>query len=289
MATTSYNVPAQITTDAEFRTWGSSLKAALAAVGLVQAADTGQIDWTTVTKPTVGNTAAGYEIWEFNDTLQATAPVFIKIEYGTAASATQPSLWVTVGTSTNGAGALGGQMSTRKQLNQSQSATATVYTSYVSGASNRLSFCLMATSLTAATAMTVNIERSHDATGADTADGISVFTVSTSNSTFEQFIPTPTGSPPSADTAAPALVGTGNTAVVGSDTGLYPHFPFYGKALNPKLGVLSYKVSDIADLAVITVSMYGSNHNYMALGSNASGNGASQKNDSFSRLLMRYE
>lgn len=92
---------------AGFREWGLELSTKLAAAGLVQTTDTGQINWTTVAKP-VSNTIAGYEVWRMNDAMQATAPVFFKIEYGGAASANAPRLQITVGTATNGAGTLSG-------------------------------------------------------------------------------------------------------------------------------------------------------------------------------------
>lgn len=93
-------------TTATFRAWGSAISAALTAVGLVQTADTGQINWTTIASPVGSATSAGYEIWRFNDTLQATKPIFIKIEYGTGSTVSTPQMWVTVGTATDGAGTL---------------------------------------------------------------------------------------------------------------------------------------------------------------------------------------
>lgn len=101
-------------TDAKFRTWGSAVKALLAASGLVQTTDTGQIDWTTVTKPVAIQTLAGYEIWRFNDSLQTTDPIFIRIEYrsGGTASGNSPAMLVSAGTGSNGAGAITGLQTT---------------------------------------------------------------------------------------------------------------------------------------------------------------------------------
>lgn len=93
-------------TDAAFRAWGSGISALLAAAGLVQTADTGQINWATVTRPTLANTSQGYEIWRFPDALQATRPIFLKIEYGSGTNSGVPQMWVTVGTATDGAGTL---------------------------------------------------------------------------------------------------------------------------------------------------------------------------------------
>jgi hypothetical protein len=81
MPTDIRNLPAFISDDATFRVWGSGLAAQIAAMGLVQTSDTGQINWATVTRPAIG-ALAGYEMWRFNDALQATKPVFIRLDYG---------------------------------------------------------------------------------------------------------------------------------------------------------------------------------------------------------------
>jgi hypothetical protein len=99
-----------MTTDATFRAWGSAVSANLATVGLIQTADTGQIDWATVTMGGAG--VDGYEIWRFNDALQATAPVFMKIGYGNANLTTVPGVYLQVGTGSDGSGGLTGTVTT---------------------------------------------------------------------------------------------------------------------------------------------------------------------------------
>jgi hypothetical protein len=97
-----------ITSDAIFRTWGSAVSALIQAAGLTKTSDTGQVNWTTVTRA-AGGTASGYEMYRFPDAdpLQASRPVFIKIEYGIYQSnSSWPELWVSVGNATNGAGTL---------------------------------------------------------------------------------------------------------------------------------------------------------------------------------------
>jgi len=95
------------TTDADFRQWGSAISAAMAAIGLTQASDTGQINWATVTHPAI-NTLGGYEIWRFNDSAQSTRPIYIRIEYRTGSVIDRPANSWTVGTGTNGAGTITG-------------------------------------------------------------------------------------------------------------------------------------------------------------------------------------
>lgn len=91
------------TSDADFREWGQNLSQALADVGLVKTSDTGQIDWTTVTR-LGSNTTAGYEIWRYPD-----SSLYMRWEFGTAILNNNiPRIRVQVGLFTNGAGTLTG-------------------------------------------------------------------------------------------------------------------------------------------------------------------------------------
>lgn len=90
--------------DAMFREWGSEFSTALATVGLVQTADTGQINWGTVTRAAASNDA-GYEIWRTND---AQTHVYIKFYYGTGTNASAPRIRMEIGTGSNGTGTITG-------------------------------------------------------------------------------------------------------------------------------------------------------------------------------------
>jgi hypothetical protein len=107
MTARSFNSVIDHTSDAGFRAWGSELSSELTAAGLPLAADTGQINWTTVTRPGI-NALGGYEIRYLNDSLHATKPCYIRIEYRTAGTATMPLVSVGVASATNGAGTLSG-------------------------------------------------------------------------------------------------------------------------------------------------------------------------------------
>lgn len=115
MSTRTYNSYANNTSDAEFRAWTKEFSDNLQLAGLTKTTDTGQINHLTVLRPAAANGVAGYEIYRFNDALQATAPVFIKLEYGVAANVGMPMVWVTVGSSTSGTGVLNGVNTTRTQ------------------------------------------------------------------------------------------------------------------------------------------------------------------------------
>ncbi len=103
--------PIRHSTDAFFRAWGTEIASKMALVGLVQTADTGQINWTTVVRPGLG-VVGGYEIWRFAD-----SSLYMKFEYGTATlGVNEPQIWFTVGEGSNGSGTLTGQLSTRMTL-----------------------------------------------------------------------------------------------------------------------------------------------------------------------------
>jgi hypothetical protein len=116
--------------DAGFRAWGAEVAASLTSIGLTQTSDTGQINFTTVTRA-AANAFAGYQIWAFNDTLQTTSPVYIKIQYGTGAGTNYPVMTVQTGTGSNGSGTLTGATTVASQigLNQAPASTSTTYTS----------------------------------------------------------------------------------------------------------------------------------------------------------------
>lgn len=182
MSTQNYQTVLDHTTDAGFRAWGAAFKAHLIAVGLTNTADTGQIDWTTVTRPAT-NTYAGYEIYRFNDSLQGSAPIFIRFDYGTGSNASNPLSSVSVGTSTDGAGNLNntGAFSTFQQpWVQDNTPGVTAYPTYIcySAAQGFLGIAwkLGAFGLSTPGVGFLMLGRSCDATGAPTGTGATLVT-----------------------------------------------------------------------------------------------------------------
>lgn len=68
--------------------------------------DTGQVVWTAVTTPPASSAVRDFEVFQFSDDLQATAPIFVRVDY--MFSTSSPLMRITVGTTTDGAGTLGG-------------------------------------------------------------------------------------------------------------------------------------------------------------------------------------
>lgn len=89
---------------ANYKGFQGALSAQLNAV-LTRTADTGQVNWNTIaTEPTV---TRDYEVFAFNDSLQATYPIYVRFDY-IGGSGTTNRVNVSVGTTTDGAGNLGG-------------------------------------------------------------------------------------------------------------------------------------------------------------------------------------
>ena len=168
--------------DAEFRIWGLEFNAKLAAIGLIQTADTGQINWTTVVRPGTAATDAGFEIWAFPDALQATAPIYLKIAYGNVNGLNSPRVRIQVGTGTNGAGTLTGVTTALNLIHQQNG------NSFTSNNSSQSYFCFKDGQLAlgwkipeATPAITTGIagffclSRTVDSNGQPTATGVHVF------------------------------------------------------------------------------------------------------------------
>lgn len=160
--------------DADFRAWGSELSAKFVAAGLVKHTDTGQINWSTVTRP-AANTAGGFEIWRFDDSLQGTAPIYLKIEYGTGVSAAYPQIWLTVGTGTNGSGTLNGTVSDRNTVAFSGAVSAGNYPSYLCVAAGFVGLIHKAGASGSSTGFAFfAVSRTHDTAGDATGNGFFV-------------------------------------------------------------------------------------------------------------------
>lgn len=281
MATDQRTLPGSFAVDADFRSWGSGLSAQFAAVGLVKTADTGQIDWSTVLKPSATVQQRGYEIWRFNDALQATKPVFIRIDFGSGAGASLPGLWVTVGTGTNGAGTLTGQVSTIKSISSGAGGT----TSYCSGSSSRLNLITNFTSSTSV--MIICIERAKTGAGVDTGDAVVRLRWSNNDGFGYQLIPF-VGSIPNDVNLNPALdMGAGGASSIGTDVMLAPTIAICGKPLFASWCI--YKTTEITALVPITFAHLGATRTYLPFGATVAASGFNINGTAGYALAMLWE
>lgn len=172
MTTTTWSTNAYVSDTATFRAAGLEIKNALTTLGCVQTADTGQINWATVTYPGV-NADGGYEVWRFNDALQGTAPIFFKITYGhhNNGSPAYIRLNLQVGTGSNGTGTLTGTLSTLITATRVATPSVGNFPSYGCMVNGNLTLALK---LTSGGDGWFSICRAQDATGADVTTGAMV-------------------------------------------------------------------------------------------------------------------
>ena len=91
----------------DFKAWVQDLSGLLDDVGFTKSADTGQIDISGISSRPSAGTVAGYEIRYLDDSLHGEAPIYAKLEFGSAGAST-PYFRASVGTGTDGAGNLTG-------------------------------------------------------------------------------------------------------------------------------------------------------------------------------------
>ena len=175
MATYTGSIDAYINSDAKFRSWAQAIHDAIVGCGLTNTGDTGQINLTTVAQPGAADTFQGYKIYAFADTLQATAPIYLKVEFGSGGASDRPALRVTVGRATDGAGTLSGATVT-KTLKPGGSKVAGNTLPYFisgrsSGANGHLAVCVNNDASSDTYGYFFSIERPKTVDGTDTGDG----------------------------------------------------------------------------------------------------------------------
>lgn len=280
-------------TDANFRLWGQAFSVKLGEAGLVQTSDTGQINWVTVTAPLASNTFQGYEIWRFADSLQATAPVYMKIEYGSGGSTNNPAIRFQFGSGSNGSGTITGVLSVQRTT-QGVASAGTV-NNYWSGATGR--FCaFMGGGVNTSTPILFSIERSKDASGNDTSEAVLVIWKNSGSgsaaSTFAAVAwDTATGDKTTGETVngISALLPSVGTGITGSQIATYPIFHTKGVFMNPGMNLQVYYTADLVALSLPSIPMYGSNRTYIALGATNAQAVVTRASTTANGLLMRYE
>jgi hypothetical protein len=252
--------------DATFREWGLEFSTFLSTIGLIQTADTGQINWATVARPGT-NTNAGYEIWRFDDALQATKPIYIRFDYGTHSVATAPRMQITVGVGTNGAGVITAAGSwTVDSFHQSlASATDVTRNSYFCYDGGTLAF-FWKTGVTLRAGIVIS--RTVDSAGAYSDAGAIIMQVTSSllrTACMNFTAGTITTKQTSAGNAqlchwpqAPAASLVGSDQQVACVYGTYPRF-------RPHIGAVGCLNSEFSAAVTFTATMVGSTpHTYLA-------------------------
>lgn len=287
-----YQTKSFSTGDVYFRQIITSIMTGLTAAGLIQTADTGQLNPLTVVFPGAINTDAGYLVYRFNDTLQATRPIFLKITIGRHSTATNFRITWQIGTSTNGAGTLGGYTTTNQTYGTADSDLLTNWPCFIAGDAGTgnggwLTMCFYPGTATTSF-FGLSISRSRNSVGAATGDGINFVTLAT-GFFRTQYI----------DFAVGFQFPVINFLVgVVPDTGVSSNFNFLGETPTfpqqparpyldyPDLGIVMYGQSDLATGITFKTEILGSQHTYWTVGS---GYTTTHPNNAGVGFAMRYE
>lgn len=277
MATSFTNTAIDHTSDAGFRAWGSELSGQLSSAGttsgcLTQTADTGQVNWASVNRP--GSlTAGGYEIWRLTDSLGVSAPVYIKVEYGTGSGLTTPMIWITLGGGTNGSGTLTGWTSTRMVCgtNVAPTSTAVTYPNYVCSEEGHLGAFIKGDSTTNANTAFFGVARPCDPDGTIRSDGIMLYawnsgSLVTENINFATSLKYGGTTNKSFCMIVNSITATG----VGTNINAFKHYSAY-PAVHSTNGFCTVLCTELGYLSTDTATPNGAtSHTYIQLGRDSS-------------------
>lgn len=309
----SGNIKDNFTTDAEFRLLATLVHDHFVAAGLVQTADSGQINLASVVKPAAITTVAGYEVWRFDDTLAGSFPIYFKIEYASnGTSANNAAFWITVGTGSDGAGTItstalanAGTVQARKQISVATTGAASgivlpCYFDYMSDGTG-FTLAMWPSATSALGGMGFGIERIRDYDGSATSDGFNMFyfaqTTTTGTAGFDGRMFLAGSLQPTVQISlwpSPqlTLAPLNTSAVMG--TTLYPWPVFTG--VLPRLGGPSQLFfglgrNDLATGVTFTLPHYGTSHTWVSLGAggSASGWGSVGASSALSSIAMRAD
>lgn len=263
MATATSTTQCSSSSNAHFRASLHAVDDAFTTLGWTRTADTGQIDLTTVVVPSFG-VWAGYSMFRMADALQSTAPCFVKVEYSIGGPSNSVQIRLTVGQGTDGAGSVTGVQLATFALSSATDHTTVDAVTYLSGDTNR--FLMLAYDDGSTTnGMLVSIERSKDATGADTAEAIFVAWGVTNGALSSQVLVCGQGAAQRQGSATSALPTSGSNFTFGTDVGLSGVNYFAGKRYNDGTNLLSFLQADFIAGITISADMYGSTHSYRIL------------------------
>lgn len=253
--------------DVSFRNWGKQLSDDLTSFSLRKTADAGQIDWSTASTPPSVNIYSGYEIRTFTDSLQAVAPVYFKIRYGTSNYSSSPRIEISLGSGSNGFGGLTGVVSGPHYGDHNgYYVTSTPQLCVFSGSPSRFTLGMFVNNYMQ---QIFCLERTKNALGQDTGEGV-MFTHYNIWGNYNQFIPQ-AGTflilPP---TTANGFFtpDRGASSADGTTISFYPNYFFRGGTmLNPPTSLLCYFTPDVIPGSINPVAVYGNTLKYLFIGS----------------------
>lgn len=271
-----------------FRAWGGIVSAQIGAI-LTRVPQSGDIDFATVIVPATSQ-FAGSEVYRFSDPLQATAPIFIKIEYGTGNGATASALRVTVGKSADGSGNLGGVLLAQTAVINFSGASSALSNCYVSGGNSWFALSLDPIAPLATTGGLFYIERSVNNGGVPTGDALLVgWQANQSSSQNHRFIDYPNATAESITggiIAMPLVLSTDRSIANGTTAPIFPAACISPSGVFWRPRVILGTARQNAGLGEIINGLLDGNR-YLSLGVGAQR--SDQRGGSFATTLIRWD
>lgn len=260
------------------RDWAAFVEDTLVTTGgWVVTSDTGQTAPASLATPGGANTKAGYRIYRMADTLQSTNPVFLRIDYGSSASANTPAMWLTIGTGSNGSGTITGLLfnggaTAGPTVTQSSNTTPLANNSYGSASTNRFSIALFVQTNTAY-GIFLSLERTKDSSGADTGVGLLLAYTDPVNGSnggslqYTRYISMTVGQQPTAELGLSYILTRQNPSEVfgGGDIGVGIVLFFKGVSQQPGTNLTINNSSDVSAEGSFSLTLYGSTRTYQNL------------------------
>lgn len=308
----SSTLVSDITTDARFRANAQFVEDTLVTTGgWLLSTETGDTAPASLAHPTANNTKKGFRVYKTNDAL---TQVYMRIDYGStgAAGANGFGIWITLGTGSDGAGALtgvffnggGSTQCTIQSATDASVGTTGAVNSYGSADTGRVQLALFISG-TVANIVAFSIERTKDATGADTSDGIlfsctrggstsiwGLAAVASSLDTTSYTIVTGGVQPTFENGLSYILTRNNPSETFGSDigTGLLVHFK--GVSQQPGTGFCVVNSGDVTAETSFTQTIYGATRTFQHLNTLQPCRPTSATvatTDSAQRICIRYD
>lgn len=266
MALIQTKLPSDLTLTS-FKQVGQYLHDFFTGLGYVQTADTGQVNWSTIVAVPASTTSV-YEIWRFDDALQATNPVFFRVDYiNLNGSYNQMGLAFTFGQGTNGSGTMFGALPQFivSQHTTSNQTSGVLFDCWFNGGSSWFALMMWRESGTPQPFI-LAVERSHDLSGNDTGDYLTVVCSSYPTVAQQTLLKYGAATMTPADNYWNVLMPHTASGTFGNYVGVSPVYPFIGKADNPMFSLIVASAADIGEGMQGKVNLYGSDHMYLFTG-----------------------
>lgn len=283
MATRKTSILFSNVSDVAYDAWATEIEDALIAFGWTVASDTGQTDpHSNPARPTAGTFK--YRIYEPADGLQTGATkYYLKFEYGSDGGSIQsPKCAFSVGTGTNGAGTLTGLVIGRYLFPLSNIASETVPTFwYFSGDIDRFTWVANAVA-DARHNFIMTVERTKDATGVNSADGVTLIQAVLADDFHQRSLAFGVGL--GWETSAVGRFLTLNNSQFNQTIPICQIEPLLAGFGNPMTTIGLFSNADIGNGQIeFETELYGATRNMLTTGNNAGAPSAAQ------RYFVRYD